>query len=691
MQKTLTQKINLSEKRIAHILTAVISMLLILSLSLTSICSYFITKASIRNDFIKSSSQVLDQTKKYIEIKNTTVDITYSQMYSDKQFMNLISNIYADDNTKLKNTDSIMEKLKYYTINNTFNIISGITFYSPYGLTTSFPYVPRTIDESNSEMENIKNTSWYDKVIEMDGKPYWLAPHEEKIVDGRPDSYLSSISVIKSENGDTVLGILKIDIKANVLEQIIKNVTIGKSGTILIVNSNNELISQSNSSLFNDEVFNIVCSKLSNTSNEDFSFYSNGRSYYGNFINSDYNDWRYIVIIPQSELSSTAVHIQKYTSIITIIFLIISIIVALAISNLIKKPIYDLIGLTRELSNGNLTVTSPNSTIKELNLLSQNFDTMAKKLTLMMKKTKDISIDTNAISSQLANLTEDMTHSAKEVSSAMEQIAVSSNEQVQDTSDCINTVNLLSDNLNSIIANIKSVISDAERNIEMVDDNKNIICELSSTSTINSENISNITETISQLSDSTKSIIYILSKINDITEQTNLLALNASIEAARAGEAGKGFAVVADEIRLLSEKSQKSSIEIDTILSSINEKINFVLNIVNKTKLDFDNEAIQVNNTVKSFELINDSIVNTKTSMTETLINISEIEENNKKLFNNIYSIESSTEHNAAATEEVMASMENQTASNENMSNIAKDLNTKSELLLKELENFKIE
>ena len=273
----------------------------------------------------------------------------------------------------------------------------------------------------------------------------------------------------------------------------------------------------------------------------------------------------------------------------------------------------------------------------------------------------------------------------------MEQIAVSSNEQVQDTSDCINTVNLLSDNLNSIIANIKSVISDAERNIEMVDDNKNIICELSSTSTINSENISNITETISQLSDSTKSIIYILSKINDITEQTNLLALNASIEAARAGEAGKGFAVVADEIRLLSEKSQKSSIEIDTILSSINEKINFVLNIVNKTKLDFDNEAIQVNNTVKSFELINDSIVNTKTSMTETLINISEIEENNKKLFNNIYSIESSTEHNAAATEEVMASMENQTASNENMSNIAKDLNTKSEPLLKELENFKIE
>ena len=199
-----------------------------------------------------------------------------------------------------------------------------------------------------------------------------------------------------------------------------------------------------------------------------------------------------------------------------------------------------------------------------------------------------------------------------------------------------------------------------------------------------------MTDRISGLADSTQNILYILNEINDITEQTNLLALNASIEASRAGDAGKGFAVVADEIRILSEKSQKSAIEINTILTTINEKIKCTLNRVNKAKLDFDKETLQVQDTVKSFESINSSIIHTKQSMTETLSNLTAIEESKNKLLNNMNNIGSATEHNAAATEEVMASIESQTSSNQDISNISKDLNLKAETLIKELENFKI-
>ena len=679
-----------SNRKLFTKLTGTFSILLLISLLITSITTFFITKSNIMEDFKDYSSEISEQTKNYIEVMTTTVDTMYSQFYSNETFMNSIESENLSNEQKDECRDKIGTEITNIAISNSFNIISGITFYSENGLSSNFPNASTSLEESDKKMAEAKKSDWYDEVIKRDGKPLWISPHEEKIIEGRADTYLSSVSVIKNEEGNKTLGIIKIDIKASVINNILKECVIGENGHLFIVDSNGIIVGNKNSSLAGTKLSSNILSKINKNKNGEFKFKENGKNMYGTYLESDCSDWKYIAVVPESELYTTAVNIEKISSIIAIICLIVCIVITFKSSSDITKPINEIIELTKELSSGNFNISSKKYNINELNELSNYFNEMSSNLIEMLKNTKELASEGNDISSELSLITQDISDASKEITLAVKDITEGCNEQVNEATDCVNISNELAESINLAVNEIKNVFDESDKCISTVKGSRDVVDNLKVSSSNNFEKILKVSESISNLGKNTENIITILNRINEITSQTSLLSLNASIEAARAGEAGKGFAVVADEIRVLSNQSSEAAVEIDEILQEINKAILESVDTANTTKNDFEKEAKIVEETVKSFDLIDKAIKQVVISMDNTKESVSNIEKGKDGLIDNITNIASVSERNAAATEEVLASIDNQYASHGKMNDMAQELSRKSNNLEELLKKFKV-
>lgn len=130
-----------------------------------------------------------------------------------------------------------------------------------------------------------------------------------------------------------------------------------------------------------------------------------------------------------------------------------------------------------------------------------------------------------------------------------------------------------------------------------------------------SSRMSQMSESISGLSETADNINKFVSTITSISDQTNLLALNAAIEAARAGDAGRGFSVVADEVRALATETNTSASEVADLVQKIIQSTREAVDAVGELKNNNDHLSEGVTTLNSSY----DEIVTRCNTMQDTL------------------------------------------------------------------------
>ena len=244
-------------------------------------------------------------------------------------------------------------------------------------------------------------------------------------------------------------------------------------------------------------------------------------------------------------------------STITLLALGFILFVSVSISQNILPLLQHIISVMKIISAGNLEQRIGFSGSDEFGQIGSAVDSTINQLISLISK---VSSTANAITEQTANIETSSTDTRHDLQAQHEQIVHCSSAIYQMTqtateaADKSNQADQLAKDSCQIVDTMQEELAGLIKRMETLSRDMN--------------ESSDAGKALRQTSDQVKGVLDV---ITGISEQTNLLALNAAIEAARAGEAGRGFAVVADEVRTLSIKTQEATVEIQAMISNLEE------------------------------------------------------------------------------------------------------------------------
>ncbi|KUF35475.1 MULTISPECIES: methyl-accepting chemotaxis protein [Lysinibacillus] len=369
--------------------------------------------------------------------------------------------------------------------------------------------------------------------------------------------------------------------------------------------------------------------------------------------------------------------------------IIIGTIVVILVSRHLALPVKKLSMRVREVAQGNLTVEIEHlQRSDEIGQLNEGFNEMVNQLKTLISDVEEAIVEIQSTSANLTAVAEETDAYGDEIVKAINEVSKGAVKQASDAEDTNRTAIEFAQQIEGL-HDKNDLMLDASQHMKK--SNEEGLVNLDSLKETSQESfyiIQNIQSVFGSLIVKVHEIEGIVETITQISDQTNLLALNASIEAARAGEHGKGFAVVAEEVRKLADQTSVATELVRTTIKGIESETKLVNDEMQKTHaiVHQQNDSVQV--TALSFKEIKLAVEKIIAIIGDMAEGVEYLNSSKNVIMQSIESIAMISEKNAAASEEVTASVDEQQRAIQLVSESSNDLTDEISALQESIKRF---
>lgn len=267
------------------------------------------------------------------------------------------------------------------------------------GLSTLYPEVA-SILVVNSQGEYISNDlytrgnkdltkeSWYKEAVANEGivkiighpKERSLASH----VNYKNSEVVTVVRAIIEPETQKVLGVVLIDLKLRVIAEATKNVKLGKSGYLMVIDEEGEQIYAPANPLINE-----VPKRLLNV--EDSGFFSeeiDGDKLQFIYQKQPFTNWTTVGIFSSNESVVEVRTIHLFVICFVFLVVLFGVTASYYLSNSMSQPIVQLMSFMKKVESGNLDIRYKGDREDEIGMLGRSFNLMIIKINELLKLTE---------------------------------------------------------------------------------------------------------------------------------------------------------------------------------------------------------------------------------------------------------------------------------------------------------------